>query len=67
MENEYYTILSVDGGGMRGILPAMWLCEIENRTHRPISHLFNMCAGTSVGGIIVAGLSCKGTLLSPSP
>ncbi|RIA98079.1 hypothetical protein C1645_870962 [Glomus cerebriforme] len=52
-----YNILSIDGGGVCGVLPALWLSEIEYRTHRPISHLFNMIAGTSTGGIIAAGLS----------
>ena len=57
-QTEYYKILSIDGGGIRGIIPAFWLMEIERRTNRPISHLFNMLAGTSTGAIISAGLSC---------
>ncbi|MEM7383189.1 MAG: patatin-like phospholipase family protein, partial [Bacteroidota bacterium] len=56
-EKQYYTILSLDGGGVRGVLPALWLSEIESRTKRPIAHLFNMLAGTSTGAIIAAGLS----------
>ena len=56
-ETPYYRILSIDGGGIRGIMPALWLCEIERKTRRPISHLFNMLAGTSTGGIIAAGLA----------
>ncbi|CAG8504748.1 20794_t:CDS:2 [Dentiscutata erythropus] len=56
-ESPVYNILSIDGGGIRGVLPALWLSEIEYRTHRPICHLFNMIAGTSTGGIIAAGLS----------
>ncbi|RIB25843.1 acyl transferase/acyl hydrolase/lysophospholipase [Gigaspora rosea] len=56
-ESPSYKILSIDGGGIRGILPALWLSEIEYRTHRPISHLFNMIAGTSTGGGIATGLS----------
>ncbi|PKY50104.1 hypothetical protein RhiirA4_406124, partial [Rhizophagus irregularis] len=43
-KNPIYNVLSIDGGGIRGVLPALWLSEIENRTHRPISHLFNMIA-----------------------
>ncbi|CAG8600795.1 10840_t:CDS:2, partial [Dentiscutata erythropus] len=58
-ESPVYNILSIDGGGIRGILPALWLSEIESRIHRPISHLFNMIAGTSTGGIIAAGLSAS--------
>ncbi|CAG8698185.1 3504_t:CDS:1, partial [Cetraspora pellucida] len=56
-KSPVYNILSIDGGGIRGILPALWLSEIECRTHKPISYLFNMIAGTSTGGIIAAGLS----------
>ncbi|WP_264705671.1 patatin-like phospholipase family protein [Wolbachia endosymbiont (group A) of Gymnosoma rotundatum] len=51
-------ILSVDGGGIRGIIPAIILAEIESRTKKPISQIFDLMAGTSTGGIIVAGL-CK--------
>lgn len=56
-EKRRYKILSIDGGGVRGIIPALWLNEIERRTSKPISHLFNMVAGTSAGGIIAAGLT----------
>jgi patatin-like phospholipase/acyl hydrolase len=51
-------ILSVDGGGIRGIIPAIILAEIESRTKKPISQIFYLMAGTSTGGIVVAGL-CK--------
>ena len=56
-ESKIFRILSIDGGGIRGIIPAYWACEIEKRAHKPIAHLFNMLAGTSTGGIISAGLS----------
>ncbi len=52
-----YKILSIDGGGMRGIIPAFWLNEIEKRTNKPICKLFDMISGTSTGAIIAAGLS----------
>jgi predicted acylesterase/phospholipase RssA len=45
-------VLSIDGGGIRGIIPAMVLAEIERRTRRPISQLFDLIAGTSTGGIV---------------
>ncbi|TVR98211.1 MAG: patatin [Rhodospirillales bacterium] len=50
-------ILSLDGGGIRGIIPALVLAEIERRTGKPISDLFHLVAGTSTGGILAAGLS----------
>ncbi len=51
-----FKVLAVDGGGIRGIIPALVLAEIEARTNRPISDLFDLFAGTSTGGIIALGL-----------
>ena len=49
-------ILSIDGGGIRGILPLALLTEIE--TQRGLcADLFDMVAGTSVGGIIASGVA----------
>ncbi|HET9051804.1 MAG TPA: patatin-like phospholipase family protein [Candidatus Dormibacteraeota bacterium] len=49
-------ILSIDGGGIRGVIPAMVLIEIEERTGKPIAQLFDLVAGTSTGGILACGL-----------
>jgi uncharacterized protein len=51
-----FKVLAVDGGGIRGLIPALVLAEIEARTKRPISNLFDLIAGTSTGGIIALGL-----------
>jgi len=51
------TILSIDGGGIRGIIPAMVLSEIERRTEHRIAGLFDLIAGTSTGGILALGLT----------
>ena len=59
-------ILSIDGGGIRGIIPAMVLAEIERRARQPIAKLFDLIAGTSTGGIIALGLTipkCPGAPL----
>jgi patatin-like phospholipase/acyl hydrolase len=48
-------VLSIDGGGIRGIIPALILAQIEQITQKPISSLFDLVAGTSTGGIL--GLS----------
>jgi hypothetical protein len=53
-------VLSIDGGGIRGIIPAMVLAEIEARTQRPIAGLFDLVAGTSTGGILACGLTIPG-------
>jgi uncharacterized protein len=52
-----FKILSIDGGGIRGIIPATILAEIERRAERPISALFDLIAGTSTGGILALGLT----------
>jgi uncharacterized protein len=58
-------ILSIDGGGIRGIIPALVLAEIEKRTQRPIAALFDLIAGTSTGGILALGLSIPKTPPGP--
>ncbi|BCL33971.1 patatin-like phospholipase family protein [Nostoc sp. MS1] len=52
-----YKILAIDGGGIRGIIPAFLLAEIERRTQKPIFSLFDLIAGTSSGGILALGLT----------
>lgn len=51
------SILSIDGGGIRGIIPAIFLIEFERRTGKPICELFDLIAGTSTGGILAATLA----------
>ncbi len=50
-------ILSIDGGGIRGIIPAMVLAKIEEMTSKPICKLFDFISGTSTGGIIALCLT----------
>ncbi len=50
--SKKFRILSIDGGGIRGVIPAMLMAEIEKRTGRPIAELFDLIAGTSTGGIL---------------
>ncbi|GAB4149302.1 MAG: patatin-like phospholipase family protein [Patescibacteria group bacterium] len=52
-------ILSIDGGGVKGVIPAVILAEIESRTGKPISQLFDLVAGTSTGGLITLSLTCS--------
>jgi len=49
-------ILSIDGGGIRGIYPATILAEIEKQLPEPLYKYFDLIAGTSTGGIIALGL-----------
>lgn len=50
-------VLSIDGGGIRGIVPATVLAALEERAGRPISELFDLIAGTSTGGILALALA----------
>jgi len=52
-----FRILSIDGGGIRGILPCTILAFIEKQLGYPLSQVFDLIAGTSAGGIITMGLS----------
>ena len=47
-----YRILALDGGGVRGIVPAVILAELEARTKRPVAELFDLVAATSTGAIV---------------
>ena len=54
-----FRILSIDGGGIRGVFPAAFLRELE-RVHtggRSIGEYFDLVAGTSTGGILALGLA----------
>lgn len=53
-------ILSIDGGGTRGIWPLKVLEYIEKSTGKAISDIFPIKGGTSVGGLISIILSIPG-------
>ncbi|MCA0456557.1 MAG: patatin-like phospholipase family protein [Chloroflexi bacterium] len=55
---KLFKILSIDGGGIRGIIPGMVMADIERRTGKPISQLFDLIAGTSTGGVLTLGVTC---------
>jgi patatin-like phospholipase/acyl hydrolase len=49
-------VLSIDGGGIRGLMPARFLAALEAKAGKPIGQMFDLLAGTSTGGIIAIGL-----------
>ena len=53
-------ILSIDGGGIRGVIPALLLIEIEDAIKQQgltLVDVFDIFAGTSTGGILALGLT----------
>ena len=67
--NKKVTILSIDGGGIRGVIPAVILNHIEKGLQRrsgnpntTLADYFDLVAGTSTGGILVCYY-----LLPPAP
>ena len=57
-----FKILSIDGGGIRGIIPAKILALAEEELKRNnhacrICDYFDLICGTSTGGIITIGLA----------
>lgn len=52
-------ILSLDGGGVRGMMEVEMLREIETRTGRRIHELFDLIAGCSTGGYLATMVGIK--------
>jgi patatin-like phospholipase/acyl hydrolase len=52
-------VLSIDGGGIRGIIPAFILAAIEDRVGLELHQTFDLIAGTSTGGIIALGIGTR--------
>jgi uncharacterized protein len=50
-------ILSIDGGGIRGIIPAATLVALEQQLNKPARECFDFLAGTSTGALIAAALA----------
>ena len=49
-------VLFLDGGGIRGLIQIEILMELEKRTGRKVTELFDWIVGTSTGGIVALGL-----------
>jgi len=54
-----FNILTIDGGGLRGIVPVRILQKAEELSGRKIQDSFDMLAGTSTGGLIVSCLTLR--------
>jgi len=49
-------ILTIDGGGMKGVFPASFLATLEDAIGDTVANFFDLIVGTSTGGIIALGL-----------
>jgi predicted acylesterase/phospholipase RssA len=49
-------ILAIDGGGIRGLIPAAVLASLERATGTPVAEHFDLLAGTSTGAILAAAV-----------
>ncbi|GAB3141675.1 CBASS cGAMP-activated phospholipase [Marisediminicola antarctica] len=49
-------ILSIDGGGIKGVFPAAFLADLETELDAPLASYFDLITGTSTGGIIALAL-----------
>ena len=54
-----FKILSIDGGGIKGLYSSTILEHLEKRYGGSCSDYFDMICGTSTGGLIALGLSLK--------
>lgn len=54
--NQTRRILCIDGGGIKGVMPAAYLAYIEETLGINIADHFDLIVGTSTGGIIALGL-----------
>jgi patatin-like phospholipase/acyl hydrolase len=52
-------VLSLDGGGIRGIIPALVVAHLERKMGAPASELFDLIVGTSTGGILALALALQ--------
>jgi len=49
-------ILAIDGGGIKGVMPAAFLAALEESLGGHIARYFDLIVGTSTGGIITIAL-----------
>lgn len=52
-----YRILALSGGGVRGLVTAVWLNRLEQKLGTPIGQSFDLIAGTSAGALTACALA----------
>lgn len=65
-QRQKKVLLSLDGGGMRGIIPLAMMAELEKQTGQTVHTIVDMVGGTSTGSVIAAafavGMTAQDTL-----
>ena len=59
INKKTFKILSIDGGGIRGIYSAYILKRVEEEFKIKLHDYFDLIAGTSTGSIIAAAIACN--------
>ena len=57
--NGQFQILSLSGGGFRGLFTAQILADMEKKAGKPIGQCFDLVCGTSIGGIIALAIGME--------
>lgn len=55
--DKNYNVLSIDGGGIRGLIALNQLVHLEKSLNKPIYEVFDLFSGTSTGSIIAVLLA----------
>ncbi len=60
LKQERIKVLIIEGGGIKGVYPVVLLEYLEKKTGKPISELYDVLGGISIGSVIVSLLSIPG-------
>ncbi len=64
-KNKPVRILILEGGGLSGIISSEILVYLENKSGKPISKLFDIIGGTSIGALQAATLTVPDVMNKP--
>ncbi|MFZ4673492.1 MAG: patatin-like phospholipase family protein [Chlamydiia bacterium] len=62
LKQERIKVLIIEGGGIKGAYPVVLLNYLEKKTGKPISELYDVLGGTSIGSVITSLLSIPGEI-----
>lgn len=57
LHNTTVNILSIDGGGIRGLIPARIVEELERRIGTKPARVFDLIVGTATGALVASALA----------